>query len=71
MCGEMAGDKNAIPLLVGMGLDEFSMSATSILSARRQIAKIDSESAKKLVEKALLASTEKEVAALVEEFNNN
>ena len=31
MCGEVAGDQTAVPLLVGMGLDEFSMSATSIL----------------------------------------
>lgn len=37
MCGEMAGDETAIPLLLGLGLDEFSMSATSILKARRQI----------------------------------
>ena len=36
MCGEMAGDETTIPLL-GLGLDEFSMSATSILKARRQI----------------------------------
>ena len=31
MCGEMAGDQTAVPLLVGIGLDEFSMSATSVL----------------------------------------
>ncbi|MGT2377594.1 putative PEP-binding protein [Staphylococcus aureus] len=37
VCGEMAGDETAIPLLLGLGLDEFSMSATSILKARRQI----------------------------------
>ena len=36
MCGEMAGDQTAVPLLLGLGLDEFS-SATSILKARRQI----------------------------------
>ena len=34
MCGEMAGDQQAVPLLVGMGLDEFSMSATSVLRTR-------------------------------------
>ena len=34
MCGEMAGDQTAVPLLLGMGLDEFSMSATSILKTR-------------------------------------
>lgn len=69
MCGEMAGDPNAIPFLVGMGLDEFSMSASSILPARKQISKISQAKAKDLVAKALLSSTEKEVQALVEEFN--
>ena len=34
MCGEMAGDQTAVPLLMGMGLDEFSMSATSVLQTR-------------------------------------
>lgn len=37
MCGEMAGDENAIPTLVEYGLDEFSMSATSILNAKKVI----------------------------------
>lgn len=44
MCGEMAGDATAIPLLIGLGLDEFSMSATSILPARSHIAKLSLES---------------------------
>lgn len=46
MCGEMAGDEIAIPILLGLGLDEFSMSATSILKARsqiRQLSKADIE----------------------------
>lgn len=37
MCGEMAGDQVAVPILLGLGLDEFSMSATSILSAKKII----------------------------------
>ncbi|MBP2651676.1 MAG: ptsI [Firmicutes bacterium] len=37
MCGEMAGDLTAIPILLGMGLDEFSMSASSVLAARALI----------------------------------
>ena len=43
MCGEMAGDEDAIPLLVSMGLDEFSMSASSILNAKRVIMENDSD----------------------------
>ena len=70
MCGEMAGDKNAIPFLVGMGLDEFSMSATSILSARRQISKINSLEATKLAETALTLDSEEEVKKLLTKFNN-
>ncbi|HAW88088.1 MAG TPA: phosphoenolpyruvate--protein phosphotransferase, partial [Enterococcus sp.] len=41
MCGEMAGDQTAVPLLVGMGLDEFSMSATSILKTRSLMKRLD------------------------------
>lgn len=40
MCGEMAGDEIAIPILLGLGLDEFSMSASSILKARTQISQL-------------------------------
>ncbi len=43
MCGEMAGDTIAIPALLGLGLDEFSMSATSILPARTQIRGLSKE----------------------------
>lgn len=69
MCGEMAGDKNAIPLLVGMGLDEFSMSATSVLAARRQISNIDRKDAEELANKALTMHTQDDVKKLVEAFN--
>lgn len=66
MCGEMAGDSVAIPLLLGLGLDEFSMSATSILPARSQISKLSREDMKELAAKALECSTAEEVVALVE-----
>ncbi|MEK3686481.1 phosphoenolpyruvate--protein phosphotransferase [Paenibacillus sp. FSL R10-2736] len=65
MCGEMAGDATAIPLLLGLGLDEFSMSATSILPARSQIAKLSAAEMKELAAKALQLGTAEEVAALV------
>ena len=69
MCGEMAGDQIAVPLLVGMGLDEFSMSATSILKTRSLMKRLDSTKMKELVDKALSeATSNEEVIALVEEY---
>jgi phosphoenolpyruvate-protein phosphotransferase (PTS system enzyme I) len=65
MCGEMAGDALAIPLLVGLGLHEFSMSATSILPARSQMAKLSKAEMEILAEKALSMSTAEEVVNLV------
>jgi len=66
MCGEMAGDPLAIPLLLGMGLDEFSMSAFSILAARKQIGNLSKKEMEKMAEKALNMSTVDEVIELVE-----
>ena len=69
MCGEMAGDQIAVPLLVGMGLDEFSMSATSILKTRSLMKRLDSVKMTELVDKALSeATSNEEVIALVEEY---
>ena len=65
MCGEMASDSKAIPLLIGLGLDEFSMTASLILKARRLISQVDSKKAKAVAKKALLLDTELEVAKLV------
>lgn len=71
MCGEVAGDQTAVPLLVGMGLDEFSMSATSILKTRSLMKTLDSSEMEELVDKALNeATTNEEVATLVEEYTN-
>ncbi|MFC5712702.1 phosphoenolpyruvate--protein phosphotransferase [Thalassorhabdus alkalitolerans] len=67
MCGEMAGEETAVPLLLGLGLDEFSMSATSVLPARSQIRSLTKKDAEKLVEEALTLSTADEVAELVKE----
>ncbi|MGL4948695.1 MAG: phosphoenolpyruvate--protein phosphotransferase [Mycoplasma sp.] len=69
MCGEMAGDINVIPLLVGMGLDEFSMSASSILRARELISRVDSNKAKELADKALLADDQEDVIKIMKEFS--
>ncbi|WP_141431363.1 phosphoenolpyruvate--protein phosphotransferase [Bacillus sp. 03113] len=65
MCGEMAGDETAIPLLLGLGLDEFSMSATSILKARSQILHLSKVKMKELADKALQMSTTEEVMEAV------
>jgi phosphoenolpyruvate-protein phosphotransferase (PTS system enzyme I) len=65
MCGEMAGDPIAIPILLGLGLDEFSMSATSILPARSQISKLSKEELEDLADQALNMSTAEEVVELV------
>jgi phosphotransferase system enzyme I (PtsI) len=66
MCGEMAGDTTAIPLLLGLGLDEFSMSATSILPARSLISKLSKAEMEELAAQALQKSTAQEVVELVQ-----
>lgn len=59
MCGEAAGDVRFIPLLVGLGLDEFSMNANKILKVRKLITDLDFEECKQLANKVLeLESTE-------------
>jgi len=65
MCGEMAGDELAAPVLLGLGLDEFSMSASSILQARKMIRSLKYEDMKIMAEKALTLSTMEEVIDLV------
>ncbi|WP_235616061.1 phosphoenolpyruvate--protein phosphotransferase [Metasolibacillus fluoroglycofenilyticus] len=67
MCGEMAGDSIAIPLLLGLGLDEFSMSAPSMLKARKQINQLSQAKMKQLVETALTMQTSEQVKQYVKE----
>ncbi|KAJ53443.1 phosphotransferase system enzyme I (PtsI) [Clostridium tetanomorphum] len=61
MCGEMAGNINLIPLLLGMGLDEFSMSASSVLKARSKIRSLKYEDCKTLVPKVMELGTSHEI----------
>ncbi len=69
MCGEMAGDQTAVPLLMGMGLDEFSMSATSVLRTRSLMKRLTTTKMAELAEKALKeCDTMEEVQELVEEY---
>ncbi|MGO4887543.1 phosphoenolpyruvate--protein phosphotransferase [Anaerobacillus sp. MEB173] len=67
MCGEMAGDTTAIPILLGFGLDEFSMSASSILPARSLIKDLSKQEMSKHKENLLMLSTAEEVASYVKD----
>lgn len=69
MCGEMAGDQTAVPLLMGIGLDEFSMSATSILKTRSLMKRLDTTKMAELANRAVSeCTTMEEVQALVAEY---
>jgi phosphotransferase system enzyme I (PtsI) len=70
MCGEMAGDEIAIPVLLGLGLDEFSMSATSILKARSLIRKLNKADMEKLAQKVLTMQTTSQVIEAVKNATN-
>ncbi|WP_302626121.1 phosphoenolpyruvate--protein phosphotransferase [uncultured Eubacterium sp.] len=65
MCGEAAADLKLIPLLLAFGLDEFSVSATSVLKTRKTISDCDVEECKALAEKVMQCVTEEEVLALL------
>ncbi|WP_019415580.1 phosphoenolpyruvate--protein phosphotransferase [Paenisporosarcina sp. TG20] len=69
MCGEMAGDEIAIPILLGLGLDEFSMSASSILKARSQILKLSKKEMERHTETILSMSTSQEVETYVKKIS--
>jgi len=66
MCGEMAGDETAIPILLAMGLDEFSMSATSILPARSLLKKLSKADVEKHIDVVLNLDTAEDVAQYVQ-----
>ena len=66
MCGEMAGEPMAAPLLLGLGLDEFSMSATSILAQRKLIRELSQKEMADLANQAINCTTMEEVVELVE-----
>ena len=70
MCGESAGDKRMIPILLGMGLDEFSMSPISILPARKFITSVNYSDMKKFVDEVLTMGTAEEIKAHVDKTFN-
>lgn len=71
MCGEAASDERFIPLLVGLGLDEFSMNPTKILNSRKMIRSLNHKECKKLVQEILKMSSVSEIKARLEEYKNN
>ncbi|GAX05273.1 phosphoenolpyruvate-protein phosphotransferase [Secundilactobacillus pentosiphilus] len=69
MCGEMAGDAVALPLLMGMGLDEYSMSSSSVLRTRSTMKSLDTTKCAELVEHVLnTALTNDDTQKMVKEF---
>ncbi|WP_224449869.1 phosphoenolpyruvate--protein phosphotransferase [Haloprofundus salilacus] len=71
MCGEMAGDPDLTELLVGLGLDELSMSAVTIPDVKANVAETDGEAASALAERTLRASTKREVEQLITDTIEN
>ncbi|MBH0332797.1 phosphoenolpyruvate-protein phosphotransferase [Brevibacillus brevis] len=67
MCGEMAGEELAIPILLGLGLDEFSMSATSVLRARDLLRKLDYKSLQETAQHVLTLESGEEIRAFIKE----
>ena len=65
MCGEAAADPKLIPLLLAFGLDEFSVSATSVLKTRKTISDCNIDECKALAEKVMKCVTEEEVLELL------
>lgn len=70
MCGEMAGDPKAALILLGLGLDEFSMSASSVPQIKKIIRSVEISHAQAIAEKALSLDTEEAVLRLVDEELN-
>ena len=70
MCGESAGDQRMIPILLGFGLDEFSMSPISILPARKLITSLSYEDMQKFAKEVLAMGTAKEIKEYVDKTFN-
>jgi phosphotransferase system enzyme I (PtsI) len=69
MCGEAAGDKLLIPLLLGMGLEEFSMTPTKILKSREIIRNLDTRKLNSLVDEVMALKTADAVKSHLETFS--
>lgn len=71
MCGEMAGDKWALPLLMGLGLDIYSMSSSTVLRTRSMMSKLDTKECQRVVTDAINnCATDRDVQMLVKNSLN-
>jgi phosphotransferase system enzyme I (PtsI) len=70
MCGEMAGDVNAAPILLGLGLDEFSMSAVSIPRVKKIIRSLTLKQAKEIADKALNMESPEDIEEYMKDIVN-
>ena len=68
MCGEAASDELYVPLLIGLGLDEFSMNPNSILKTRKRIGELDRKECEKLANEILIMTSAEEVEKRLKEF---
>jgi len=68
MCGEAASNFQYIPLLIGMGLNEFSMNSSAILQAKKTITELSKKECEKLVDEVLQFSSDKQVEKRLKEF---
>jgi phosphotransferase system enzyme I (PtsI) len=71
LCGELAGDPSAAALLLGLGLDEFSMTSQSIPAVKQIIRQVDMESCRTLAREALRCAYSHEVSLLIETWMAN
>ena len=68
MCGEAASNIHYIPLLIGLGLDEFSMNSSSVLESKKIINNLNKKKCEDLAEEVLKCSSDKEVEKILKEF---
>ena len=68
LCGEMAADTLAMPLLIGLGLDSLSMSPATLPYAKRIIREMSYQKAKEMADECLGLSSEKEITERIEKF---
>ncbi len=69
LCGEMGGQKSCLPLLVGLGLDELSVSAPAVGALKAQLSRLNLADCRQLLASALDCATANEVTALLDEFS--